>query len=95
MLATITDLADTPVAQATVVLHRSGAIDLEPSRKARQRLFEFYFLRGERQVALDLGDVVIRGRLRTRVDKTRRKWWVTLQAAAPVENTDERPARVA
>jgi hypothetical protein len=95
MLATILDPAGAPVARATAALHGNGTIDLDPSRRARQRLFEFYFLRGERQVALDLGDVVIRGRLRTGMDKTRRKWWVTLQSAAPVENTDERPARVA
>jgi hypothetical protein len=82
MFAAITDTAGNHLAYASVNVERDGTFALTPVvRSSLENLFTYYFHRGGRRVAVDLWEVTLEGMLRTRMNGTRRQWWIAPQPA--------------
>jgi hypothetical protein len=83
-LAFINDTSGRHIANVHLQFDDEGIVSLIPSQRSRRALLQHYFNDGGREVRLEVGDVTIRGGLRTRMDGTTRVWWIVVQPSARI-----------
>ena len=89
MFAAVTDTAGDHLAYASAVVEHDGTLALSTVVASSPRnLFTYYFHNGGRRVTVDLWHITLEGVLHTRMNGTRRQWWV-----APGPGYDRLPYR--
>ncbi len=69
------------IAMAQLELVEDGTVLVRPAERSGPGLTRYYFAEGGRDVAFLVGDLVMRGRLATRVEEAARVWWLVLRRA--------------